>query len=72
MIIQTQAKFVFALLKLMLNFFSGKPKLPLMPKSRGPSTSTKKVFSRFSVWDDELLSTPKVATFHWLHQISNS
>ena len=49
MIIQTQAKFVFALLKLMLNFFSGKPKLPLMPKSRGPSTSTKKVFSRFSV-----------------------
>ena len=31
-IMQTQAKFVLALLKLVVNFFSGEPKLPLIPK----------------------------------------
>ena len=40
--------FVFALLKLILNFFSGKPKLPLMPNV-GPSPNIKKLFLRLSV-----------------------
>ena len=42
MIMQTQ-NFVFALLKLILNFFSGESKFQLMPKF-GPSPKTKKSF----------------------------
>ena len=53
---------MFALLKLILNFFCGEPKLPLNRKV-GPSTRTIKLFLGFSAWDDELLSTPKVVTF---------
>ena len=33
---QTKKKFVFALLKLILNFFSGAPKLTLIPKASSP------------------------------------
>ena len=46
----------------MQNFFSGEPKLPLIPNV-GPSPSTKKLFLRFSAWNDDLLSTPKIITF---------
>ena len=38
-VMQTQAKVAFALLKLILNFFSGEPKLLLTPKvSLSPNT----------------------------------
>ena len=40
---QTQTKFCFALVKLILNFFSGDPRLPLIPKV-GPSPNIKKLF----------------------------
>ena len=53
---------MFALLKLILNFFSDEPKRPLTPKG-GPTPSTKKIFLQLSPWDDELLSTPKIITF---------
>ena len=43
--------------KLILIFFSGEPKLPLIPKV-GPSPSTK----NYSC-DCQLLSTPKIITF---------
>ena len=29
----------------------------------GPSPNTKKLFFQLSVWDDELLLTPKITTF---------
>ena len=54
--------FVFALLKLMLIFFSSAPVLSLMLRVR-PSPITKKLFFRLSVWDNELLSTPKTTIF---------
>ena len=38
---------MFALLKLILNGFSGEPKLPLIPKV-GPSPNIKKLFLRLS------------------------
>ena len=50
------------LLKLILNFFSGAPKLPLI-LNVSLSHDIKKLFLRLSVWDDELLSTPKIITF---------
>ena len=59
---ETEANFVFVLLKKILNFFSGKPKLPLILKL-GPSSSTKRLFLQFPAWYDELLSTPKIITF---------
>ena len=59
---QTQAKICVCFTKLILNFFSGKPKLPLIPKV-GPSHSTKKLFLGLLAWDDELLSIPKIITF---------
>ena len=53
---------MFALLKLILNLFSGAPKLPLIPKvSR--SSNTKKLILRLSARYDELLSTPKNIAF---------
>ena len=54
--------FVFALLKLILNFFSGELHLPLILKV-GPSPSTKKLLLQWLAWDDELLSTPKIIKF---------
>ena len=51
-----------ALLKLILNFFSAEPKLPLTLKV-GPSPCVKKLFLWLSAWDDELLSTTKIITF---------
>ena len=53
---------MFVLLKLILNFFSVDPKLPLIPQV-GPSPSTKKLFLQLSAWEDGLLSTTKIATF---------
>ena len=41
-------------------FFSALPTLPLI-SSVGPSIN--KLLSRLSVWDDKLLSTPKITTF---------
>ena len=53
---------MFALLNLILNFFSGAPKLPLIPKiSHLPNI--KKLFLRLSTRNDELLSAPKKITF---------
>ena len=59
---QNKAKFCLSLLKLILNFFSAAPVLPLV-SSVDLSPNTKKVFLRLSVWDDELLSTLKLMTF---------
>ena len=53
---------MFALVKSILNFFSGEPKLPLNPKV-GPKPNIKNSFLRLSTCDDELLSTPKFITF---------
>ena len=53
---------MFALLKLILTFFSGGPKLPLIPKVV-PSPRTKKLFLRLSESDNEPISTPKIITF---------
>ena len=53
---------VFALVKFILNFFSGEPNIPLIPKV-GPLSSIKKLFLRSSTYDDELLSTPKIIIF---------
>ena len=50
---------MLALVKLILNFFSGDPKLPLIPQVR-PSPNTKKLFLWLSEWDDELLSHQKL------------
>ena len=52
---------VFASLKLISNFFSGAPKLPLIPKV-GPLPNIKKLFLRLSEWDGEILSTSKIIT----------
>ena len=54
--------FAFLLVKLILSFFSDEPKIPVIPWV-GPSPNTKKFFSRLSVWNDQLLSTPKITTF---------
>ena len=43
---------MFALVKLILNFFSGEPKLPLIQKV-GPSPYIKKLFLELSELDDE-------------------
>ena len=64
---QTQTKFckqnfVFSLVKIILNFFSGEPKVPLIPKV-GPLPNTKKLLLRLSAGDGELLSTPNMITF---------
>ena len=53
---------MFALLKLILDVFSGEPKLQLIPKV-GPSPSTKKLFLRLSARYGELLSTSKIIKF---------
>ena len=50
------------IVKLILDFFSTAPVQSLMPWVR-PWPNTKKLFSLLSVWDDELLSTPKIVTF---------
>ena len=52
---------VLPLLKLILNFFSGEAKLPLIPKV-APLPSTKKLFLQFSAWHDAQLSAPKIIT----------
>ena len=54
--------FVFALLKLILNFFSVALTLPLI-SSAGLSHNTKKLFLRLPTFDDELLSIPKITSF---------
>ena len=60
---QTQKQnLVFALLKLTLKCSSSAPMLPLI-SSVGPSPNTKKLFFQLSVWDNELISTPKIMTF---------
>ena len=55
-----------ALLKLIINFFSGDPNLPLIQQV-GPSPNIKKLF--LWLWEsyDELLSLPKIIT-PWLHE----
>ena len=53
---------MFALPKLILNFFSGAPKLPLILKV-SPQPNTKTLFMRLSGFDHELLSIPKIITF---------
>ena len=53
---------MFALVKLILNFFSGEPKIPFFPKV-GRKLNIKKLFLGFSACDDELPSTPKIITF---------
>ena len=45
---------MFALVKLILNFFSGDPKLLLTPHV-GPSPNIKKLFLQLPERDDELL-----------------
>ena len=57
---QTQTN--FALVKLILNFFSGDPKLPSIPYV-GPYPNIKNLFLRLSELDDKLLSTPKIIKF---------
>ena len=59
---QTQITFCDCFMKMILNFFSDEPNLPLIPKVR-PSPSTKKLFLRLSAWNEKLLSTPKIITF---------
>ena len=51
--------FWFTLLKLILIFFSGAPKLPLIPIS---SPNIKNLFLRLSTLDAELLLTPNITT----------
>ena len=53
---------MFAFVKSILNFFSGFPKLSLIPHD-GASPNIKKLFLRLSEWDDELLSATKLITF---------
>ena len=57
---QTWQNFVFALLKLVLNFFPGITKLLLMSKV-SPSPNIKILFLRLSEIDYELLSTPEIS-----------
>ena len=38
-VMETRLKFFVCFTKVTLNFFSGKPKLPLMPKARSPPRS---------------------------------
>ena len=59
---QTNTKFVFTLVKLLLNFFSGKKNFPLIPKG-GSSANIKKLFLRLSARDDEVLSTQNIIIF---------
>ena len=47
--------FVFVLLKLILDYLSGAPKLPLT-QNVSPPPGNKKLFLRLSAGDDELLS----------------
>ena len=54
--------FVFVLVKLILKFFYGGPKLSLIPKVYH-SPNIKTLFLRLSARDDELLSTPKTIKF---------
>ena len=62
-IITTILHIIFLLLRLILNFFSGAPKLPSIPKIY-PSPRFKTTdFSILSVWNDELSSTPKTTSF---------
>ena len=49
-------------MKIILNFFTGEPKFPLIPKV-GPKPKIKKLFLGLSTCDDKLLSTPKIITF---------
>ena len=53
--------FWFTLLKLILIFFSGAPKLPLIPKVFS-SPNIKNLFLRLSTLDAELLLTPNITT----------
>ena len=53
---------LFDLLKLILNFSCGEPKLPLTPKV-ALSPNIKKIFLQLWEWGDELLSTPKIIKF---------
>ena len=59
---KTQAKLCLCFTKINKIFFSGAPKLPLMPKV-SLSPKIKKSFLRLSVRDDELLSTPNIIIF---------
>ena len=53
---------MFALVKLILTFFSDEPKLPLILKA-GTSPNIKKLFLLLTAWDDELLSPRKIIIF---------
>ena len=54
--------FVFALVNPILSFFSAVPTLSLI-SSVGLLPNTKKLFFWLSLWDDQVLSTPKIETF---------
>ena len=54
--------FVLVLLKLILNFISGEPKLQLIRKVE-PSPSTKNLFLRLSEWGNKVSSLPKIIAF---------
>ena len=53
---------MLSLLKLILNLLSNEPVLPLI-SSVGPSLNSKKLFLQLSALDDNLIATPKIATF---------
>ena len=53
---------MFALVKLILQFFFCDPTLPLILQA-GRSPSIKRLFLRFSGLDDDLLPTSKIITF---------
>ena len=57
---QTYPKFYICSTKVNTNFFSASPVLSLTPRV---DPSPKKLFFWLSVWDDELLSTPKITRF---------
>ena len=59
---QPQTKLCLCFTKINVNFFSGAPKVPLIPIV-SPSPKIKKSFLRLSVSDDELLATPSFITF---------
>ena len=59
---KTHTKYCPFSTKVILNFFSGAPKLSLIPKVYH-SPDTKNAFLQSSVWDDKLLSTPKITKF---------
>ena len=61
-IMHLKENFVLAIVKLILNFFSAVSTLSLI-SSIVPILKTKNLFLQLSIWDGEMLSTPKMVTF---------